>query len=393
MPISDPVFQVTAQGITAPSYAEILEYLQSEAQRIFGSDINLAADTQDGQLIAIFAAALHDVNSQAIATYNAFSPKTAIGVALDNVVAQNGLVRQSPSASQADLRLIGQAGTIITNGAALDTFENRWLLPDEVIIPVSGEITVTATAEEAGAIEAAPGAINRIGTPTLGWQSVTNPQAATVGEAVETDAQLRDRQARSTALPSVSLWEGIISSLLNLPGVSRVSGVKNDTNLPDDNGIPGHTIAMIVDGGQVAEIGETIFLKKAEGTGTYGDVETTYMDSYGFPNKVRFSRPTIVEISATLTISPAADYITTVADEIKARIAEYINGLAIGESVNAARVLTAAIMHCPGIDDRFSVTALTLGKNSGPQTAASIPIRWNQAASCDIADITIEVLE
>lgn len=393
MPISDPVFRVTSDGITAPSYDEILDYFQSQARSIFGSDINLDADTQDGQLIAIFAAALHDVNSQAIATYNAFGPKTAIGPALDNAVALNGLKRQQATASQVDLRLIGQAGTIITNGAALDTFENRWLLPDEVIIPVSGEITVTATAEEAGAIEAVPGSINRIATPTLGWQSVTNPSAATVGVAVETDTVLRERQARSTALPSISLWEGIISSLLNIPGVVRVSGVKNDTNLPDDNGIPGHTIAMIVDGGQVAEIGETIFLKKAEGTGTYGDVETTYMDSYGFPNKVRFSRPTIVEISATLTISPAADYITTVADEIKARIAEYINGLAIGESVNAARVLTAAIMQCPGIDDRFSVTALALGKNSGPQTAASIPIQWNEAAACDLADITIEVQE
>lgn len=393
MPISDPVFRVTSDGITAPSYDEILDYFQTQARSIFGSDINLDADTQDGQLIAIFTAALHDVNSQAIATYNAFGPKTAIGPALDNAVALNGLKRQQATASQVDLRLIGQAGTIITNGAALDTFENRWLLPDEVIIPVSGEITVTATAEEAGAIEAVPGSINRIATPTLGWQSVTNPSAATVGVAVETDTVLRERQARSTALPSISLWEGIISSLLNIPGVIRVSGVKNDTNIPDNNGIPGHTIAMIVDGGQVAEIGETIFLKKAEGTGTYGDVETTYMDSYGFPNKVRFSRPTIVEISATLTISPAADYITTVADEIKTRIAEYINGLAIGESVNAARVLTAAIMQCPGIDDRFSVTALTLGKNSGPQTAASIPIQWNEAASCDLADITIEVQE
>lgn len=393
MPISDPVFRVTSDGITAPSYDEILDYFQTKARSIFGSDINLDADTQDGQLIAIFTAALHDVNSQAIATYNAFGPKTAIGPALDNAVALNGLKRQQATASQVDLRLIGQAGTIITNGAALDTFENRWLLPDEVIIPVSGEITVTATAEEAGAIEAVPGSINRIATPTLGWQSVTNPSAATVGVAVETDTVLRERQARSTALPSISLWEGIISSLLNIPGVVRVSGVKNDTNVPDDNGIPGHTIAMIVDGGQVSEIGETIFLKKAEGTGTYGDVETTYMDSYGFPNKVRFSRPTIVEISATLTISPAADYITTVADEIKTRIADYINGLQIGESVNAARVLTAAIMQCPGIDDRFSVTALTLGKNSGPQTAASIPIQWNEAAACDLADITIEVQE
>lgn len=393
MPISDPVFRITSDGITAPSYDEILDYFQTKARSIFGSDINLDADTQDGQLIAIFTAALHDVNSQAIATYNAFGPKTAIGPALDNAVALNGLKRQQATASQVDLRLIGQAGTIITNGAALDTFENRWLLPDEVIIPVSGEITVTATAEEAGAIEAVPGSINRIATPTLGWQSVTNPSAATVGVAVETDTVLRERQARSTALPSISLWEGIISSLLNIPGVVRVSGVKNDTNVPDDNGIPGHTIAMIVDGGQVSEIGETIFLKKAEGTGTYGDVETTYMDSYGFPNKVRFSRPTIVEISATLTISPAADYVTTVADEIKTRIADYINGLQIGESVNAARVLTAAIMQCPGIDDRFSVTALTLGKNSGPQTAASIPIQWNEAAACDLADITIEVQE
>lgn len=393
MPISDPVFRVTSDGITAPSYDEILDYFQSQARSIFGSDINLDADTQDGQLIAIFSAALHDVNSQAIATYNAFGPKTAIGQALDNAVALNGLKRQQATASQVDLRLIGQAGTVITNGAAIDSFENRWLLPAEVVIPVSGEITVTATAEELGDIEAAANSITRIGTPTLGWQSVTNPNAATVGVAVETDAQLRVRQARSTALPSISLWEGIISSLLNLPGVIRVSGVKNDTNVEDDNGIPGHTIAMIVDGGQVAEIGETIFLKKAEGTGTFGDVETTYIDSYGFPNKVRFSRPTLVEISATLTIVPAANYITTVADEIKARIAEYINGLEIGESVNAARVLTAAIMQCPGIDDRFSVSALTLGKNGGPQTTASIPIQWNEAAACDFADITIKVQE
>lgn len=393
MPITDPVFTVSENGITAPSYDEILDYFQSQARSIFGNDLNLDADTQDGQLIAIFAAALHDVNSQAIATYNAYNPKTATGIALDNAVAMNGLKRQEATASQVDLRLIGQAGTVITNGAAIDSFENRWLLPAEVVIPVSGEITVTATAEELGDIEAAANSITRIGTPTLGWQSVTNPNAATVGVAVETDAQLRVRQAQSTALPSISLWEGIISSLLNLPGVIRVSGVKNDTNVEDDNGIPGHTIAMIVDGGQVEEIGRTIFLKKAEGTGTYGDVHTTYIDTYGFPNTVSFSRPKIVKISCKLEIVPAADYLSTVADEIKQRIADYINGLAIGESVNIARVLTAAIMECPGIDDRFSVSAIQLGKNSGKLSSASISIGWNEAASCDLADLTVEVLE
>lgn len=387
----NPVFEVTENGISAPPYEEVLTYFQSEARRIFGDDINLDADTQDGQLIAIFAAAVSDVNAQAIATYNAFSPLTAKGIALDNVVAVNGVTRQQATASQVDLRLIGQAGTTIINGVAVDSFENRWLLPAQVIIPVSGEITVTAVAEELGAIEASANSITKIGTPTLGWQSVTNPLAATVGVSVETDDHLRTRQTQSTALPSVALWEGIIASLLDLDGVTRVSGVNNDTDQTDGNGVPAHTIAMIVEGGQVDEIGKTIFLKKCEGTGTFGDVETTYIDDYGFPNKISFSRPTVVPIYVTMTISPAIDYISTVADELKERIVTYINSLAIGTSVNIGRVLTSALSSCPGVDTRFDIVSIVMGTSSGSQSSASIPIKWNEAALCSLENVTITV--
>lgn len=392
--ISNPVFSVTENGIQAPSYAEILEYFQSQARNIFGQDVNIDADTQDGQLIAIFALALSDVNAQAIATYNQFNPNTAVGVGLDSAVKTNGITRHTATNSTVDLVLIGQAGTVITNGVTTDDNENRWLLPEQVVIPVSGEITVTATAEEVGAIEASPNTITQIGTPTLGWQSVNNPTQATVGVAVETDAELRQRQSRSTELPSVSLWEGIIGSLLNLPGVIRVSGVKNDEDDPSPEGVPGHTIAMIVDGGEVDEIGETIFLKKGEGVGTYGSVQTTYIDTYGFPNVIKFSRPTIVNAYVTLTITPSTTYISSVADEIKQRIADYINGLSIGESVNIARVLSSAVKDCTtGVDDRFDVTAITMGEASGSQTAASIPIEWNEAAYCDVDNITVTLNE
>lgn len=392
--ISNPVFSVTENGIQAPSYAEILEYFQSQARNIFGQDVNIDADTQDGQLVAIFALALSDVNAQAIATYNQFNPNTAVGVGLDSAVKTNGITRHTATNSTVDLVLIGQAGTVITNGVATDDNENRWLLPEQVIIPVNGEITVTASAEEVGAIEASPNTITQIGTPTLGWQSVNNPTQATVGVAVETDAELRQRQSRSTELPSVSLWEGIIGSLLNLPGVIRVSGVKNDEDDPSPEGVPGHTIAMIVDGGEVDEIGETIFLKKGEGVGTYGSVQTTYIDTYGFPNVIKFSRPTIVNAYITLTITPSTTYISSVADEIKQRIADYINGLSIGESVNIARVLSSAVKDCTtGVDDRFDVTAITMGEASGSQTAASIPIEWNEAAYCDVDNITVTLNE
>lgn len=392
--ISTPVFTVKENGIQAPSYAEILDYFQSQARAIFGQDINVDADTQDGQLIAIFAQAVSDVNAQAIATYNQYNPNTAVGVGLDSAVKTNGITRQSATNSTVDLVLIGQAGTVITNGVATDDNENRWLLPDQVIIPVSGEITVTATAEEVGAIEASPNTITQIGTPTLGWQSVNNPTSATVGVAVETDVELRQRQSRSTELPSVSLWEGIIASLLNLEGVTRVSGVKNDEDATSDEGVPGHTIAMIVDGGDVDEIGKTIFLKKGEGVGTFGTTQTTYIDTYGFPNVIKFSRPTIVNAYVTLTITPSSTYISTVADEIKQRIADYINSLAIGESVNIARVLSSAVKDCTtGVDDRFDVTAIVMGEASGSQTAASIPIEWNEAATCDVENITVNLNE
>ena len=392
--IENPVFEVTENGIYAPSYAEIFEYFQNQARAIFGQDVDIDADTQDGQLIAIFAQAVSDVNAQAIATYNQFNPNTAVGVGLDSAVKTNGIERQEATNSTVDLVLIGQAGTVINNGIATDDNSNNWLLPAQVVIPVSGEITVTATAEEVGDIEASANTITQIGTPTLGWQSVNNPSPATVGVAIETDSQLRARQARSTELSSVSLWEGIIASLLNLDGVTRVSGVKNDEDEISSEGIPGHTVAMIVEGGEVDEIGKTIFLKKGEGVGTYGTTETTYIDSYGFPNVIKFSRPTVVNVYVTLTITPESTYLSTAADEIKARIADYINSLDIGEDVNIARVLASAVKDCDtGMDNRFEVSAIVMGESSGSQTAASIPIEWNEAASCDIENITVTLNE
>lgn len=390
--IDDPVFSVTETGISAPSYEEIYEYLKGRMRAIFGDDINLDADTQDGQMVGIVAAAISDVNAQAIAVYNAYNPTTAKGVALDSAVKINGITRQAASHSQVDLRIVGQAGTHIVNGVALDEAENKWNLPADVVVPPAGEITVTAIAAEEGDIRAPAGTVNRIGTPTLGWQTVENILAAEPGAPVQTDLELRAQQSKSTALPSVSLWEGIIGSLLTTVGVRRVSGIKNDGDTPTTEGVPGHSIAMIVDGGEVADIAKTIFLKKGEGVGTYGSTSYSYLDTYGFPNTIRFSRPTVVPAYCKLTISPAADYLSSAEDEIKARIVAYINSLDIGESVNIARVLASAVKTDAGIvDERFSVEAITLGRSASAQTAASLAIAWNEAVSCAPENVTVEV--
>lgn len=393
MKVNDVVFKVTSRGVTAPAYKDVYDTLVSRVQGIFGTDVNLDADTPDGQLVAIVAKAISDVNAEAVRLHADFSPATATGVGLDLAVKTNGLVRGKAVGSTVDLKLVGQGGTIVRNGEAMDENRNRWILPDEVRIPPSGEIVVTARAKDDKAFEAAAGAIRTIATPTRGWQSVTNEKPAIVGIPVERDSQLRERQAVSTAKPSRSIWEGVIGSILDLEGVKRVSGIRNNDDAPTREGVPGHSIALIVDGGDVTEIAETIFMKGGEGTGTHGDITTTILDKYEFPQTVRFSRPKTVNVHVTIKVKPSDTYVTSVEDVIKERIVSYISKLRIGEGVNLMRVMATAIKEDNIIDDRFEVEELKLGRSSSSLSPSSVAVAWNEAAFCELKNVRVDVVE
>src|SRR5581483_3778628 len=99
--------QIGPDGISAPDYADIFRQLQNAFWSIYGTDANLAADSQDGQMIAIFAQAIYDANQLAIKTYNDFSPATAQGAGLSSVVKTNGLARQVASRSTAVVTITG----------------------------------------------------------------------------------------------------------------------------------------------------------------------------------------------------------------------------------------------------------------------------------------------
>ncbi|WP_197419241.1 baseplate J/gp47 family protein, partial [Burkholderia sp. BDU5] len=145
---------IDANGITAPTYAQAFSYMQDRYRAIYGADTYLEPDSQDGQLIGVFAKAISDVNAVAIALYQSFSPATAQGAALSSNVKINGIARKVASYSSADLVLVGQAGATITNGAAKDGNGVKWMLPTTVTIPPSGTITVTATCATIGDVSA-----------------------------------------------------------------------------------------------------------------------------------------------------------------------------------------------------------------------------------------------
>ncbi len=378
-------------GISAPAFADVLAGIQAIYQGIYGTDAYLGNDSQDGQFVAAIASAINDCNAACVAVFNAFSPATAQGAGLSSVVKINGLERQTPSNSTADLLIVGVAGTTITNGIVGDG-TNQWALPSTVTIPPAGQITVTSTCTTQGAITAIPGAVSQIATPTYGWQSASNPNAATPGNPVETDSELQARQAVSTALPSLTVLGGIIGAIENISGVTAVKAYENDTNTPDSNGIPGNRIALVVAGGDATAIANAIAAKKTPGGGTYGTTTVTVTDIYGIPHPINFSRPTNVPITVAISIKALTGYTSAGGNGIINAIIAYIAGLGTGggpsNSVEWDAVLANAKNTAYG--NTYKILSVSLSRASGAGSP-DVPIAFNESATCTAANITITV--
>ncbi|HEA0254770.1 TPA: baseplate J/gp47 family protein [Salmonella enterica] len=384
---------VTAEGISAPDYQTILDTLTSYFQQIYGSDAYLEPDSKDGQMVALVALAIHDANNTAITVYNCFSPATGYGAALTSNVKINGIARKGATNSTVDLLLNGTAGTTITNGTVKDTNNVIWRLPDSVVIGVDGTVTATAICSKSGAVAAPAGTITTINTPTRGWTSVTNPAAATVGAPAETDAELRIRQGQSVAIPSITPFEGVDGAIANIAGVTRHKLYENDTGKTDGNGLPPHSISAIVDGGDVAEIAQTIRGNKGQGVRTWGKTSVTVPDKYGNPHIISFSRPTDVPVYGKITLTVFAGYTSQIGVQIQQAVADYINRLMIGDQVLLSRIYSPANLGVVsgGNSRYYDIQELLIGKSPEAVAAANINIAYDESASCKPENIIITV--
>lgn len=384
---------VTAEGITAPDYQTVLDTITGYFQQIYSSDAYLEPDSKDGQMVALVALAIHDANNTAISVYRSFSPATALGDALTSNVKINGITRRAATNSTVDLLLTGTVGTTITNGSVRDTNSVVWNLPATVVIGTDGTVVATATCANSGAVAAVAGSVNGINTPTRGWASVTNPLAATVGVAAETDAELRVRQSQSVALASLTPFDAVDGAIANVEGVTRHKLFENDTETTDANGLPPHSISAIVEGGDATEIANTIRSVKGQGVSTYGTTAVIVTDKYGNPYTIRFSRPVDVPIYVSITLKALTGYSSQVGDEIKAAVAAYINSLAIGDSVLLSRVYSPANLGVVsgGNARYYDIMELLIGRSSDDVAAANVVVAYDESASCSVDNIVLVV--
>lgn len=398
---------IDASGIRAPSYAENLASLQDSARAIFGPDLYLEPDSQDGQLLGIFVQAIKDSNDALIATYYGYSPTYAQGAGLAASVKINGITVPAATKSTVVVRLEGQVGAVISNGIVQDTSGNLWNLPATATIGLSGQVTVTATAQEAGSVTAAPGSVTGIYTPTFGWQSVTNPVAAAPGAPVMTDAQIRRAQRRAVALPSQSIDAGIRAAVRNVPGVAQETLYENDTNTTDANGLPPHSIAVVAQGGSVDAIVNAIGSRKTPGTSTVGSVSGVYTDPVvGITNVIRYYPLALVSIRIDIELSPRPGFMVTTTALITNAIVAYVNSLGIGTDVYLSKLYGPANLYGDAatstsgipqailndLSDTYTITSLEIGPQAGSTVPANFTIGFTEAATIAAIDISITVV-
>lgn len=257
--------ELTVDGISTSTYAELLTLYTEAAQWIYGDDIVLTSNTQDGQWISIFIQSVLDVEDLLVQVFNSFDPDNAIGVVLDQRVAINGLQRLGGTFTITNVTIVNSASVNLygVDQAAQpiytvsDSAGNLFELIGTELGLAAGTHALAFRATSPGARVTTPNTITTPITIVLGVTSVNNPTTYTsLGIDEESDAALRIRRQQSVSISSQGYRDGLIAALLNINGVTSVQVYENDTGATSTGtvpagvpaNIPEHSIWVIVAG-------------------------------------------------------------------------------------------------------------------------------------------------
>nr|DAO24351.1 MAG TPA: Baseplate J like protein [Caudoviricetes sp.] len=334
-------------GLVTQSLEEIITEITGKYQEIYGNDINIDQNTPDGQMINLLAQMKKDILDLLVQYNSNIDVDQVQGIAQQILYKLNGLEIKSYTYSYVNVKVTTSGPTNLqgldnnidnsdgTGYTIQDTNGNRWILANSVI-NLNGTDEFPFRAAELGGIQCLPNTVTLPETIVSGVVSVTNPAANYItGDTGESDAEYRQRRNKTVALPSQGFDESIEAQLLNLDTVTQVKVYDNRKSV-EVNGIPAHTIWVIVEGGQNSEIGNIIYANIPPGIPMKGSIEVLVSKSNGELTPVYFDRGTAQTLYVKITIKNLE---TTALDEtdIKNKMSENLT-YNIGENADTATI-------------------------------------------------------
>lgn len=388
-------------GVILPDTADLQAVVEDEYRAVFGADLVVTPNTPQGVLITaeVIARANAVANNAALA--NQINPDIAGGVFLDAIWQLTGGQRLAATKSTiAGVVLAGVAGTLIPAGTlAAKADGTQFESVGDVTLDAGGGAVVDFVAVDFGPIACNPAALNTVVSGVLGWESVTNPNAAVLGRNVESDGASRIRRRQTLALQGSGGPEAIISGIMDTEGVRSLSFRENVTNATatiDGIVMAAHSIYACVDGGTDLAVATTLLERKSMGAGYNGATVvnvTEPLSGQAYP--VRFDRPTPTPILARVTVrvmGATGDPQALVRAAILAFARGELEGEAgftVGQPVSPFELAGAVNVLSPGLYVQSLEITLQSVINYQP---TAIPIALNQIATIVDGSITVTVV-
>jgi uncharacterized phage protein gp47/JayE len=383
--------EFTADGITVDTFDDIYNRLADGLKAIYGADIDLSQETPDGQRVGILAKEILDGQSFGALLYSQLDIDFSFGTFQDVIGKIAGVFRSPAQRSQADIDLQADRDfTLLANYTIQDDNGQRWLTDSDNAIS-SGSNTITVFAETFGDIQATAGTIVTPVTITLGVISVTNPLDAIVGVDEESDEDLRIKRNKSLENPAYSTLGAILAKMGALEGVTDFAGYENNTAITDAIGVDGHSIWVIVEGGEVADIAEVFAKQKTGGTGMKGAVTATYPEEIPRPDGSTFTlnrdylfdRPTEVPLYVNMNVTARTLGQAIDIDLIKTKVSE--RTYLIGGGADASSLYADAY----SAGTNFILYDLEISDDNITFVATTIVSGFDSKFTIDTANITI----
>lgn len=348
-------------GVIVPDTGTVQSAVENEFRAAFGADLVVTPSTPQGVLITAETIARSEVLRNNAVVANQINPNLAGGVFLDAIWALTGGARLSATYSTIPgVELAGLPGTFIPAGSQASLIDGTLFESvTGVTLDGSGEATVEFRAVDVGAIAANAGALTQIVTAVLGWDQVTNPNAAILGRDEESDLSSRARRRNTLSLQNVAMPEAITSALYNIPNVRSLAFRENYTDADatiDGIFLVAHSVWACIDGGTDAEIAAALLANKSLGANWNGAVTVSTVEpASGQTYSVKFDRPTPIAVQSRVTIR-VGSAVTDPAQAVRNAILAYASGeldgepgLVVGENVSAFEFAGAINRAAPGI--------------------------------------------
>jgi uncharacterized phage protein gp47/JayE len=228
--------------------------------------------------------------------------------------------------------------------------------------------------------------ITTIETPVAGWADVKNMTDADVGRDRETNAAFRVRRELELVSQGKSPKEAIRAGISEVEDVEQVAVFVNFSNTADGDGLPAHSVEVVVKGGDGEDLALAVFANVAGGIEAHGDLTYQVTDSEYQIQTVKFSRPddVLIYFDADITID-SSTFPNDGEDQIKAAIVAFGDASAFGKDA-VPLACVAQIFSIPGVLD---VTDYGIGIAPAPTGQTAIAIGPREIAVYDTSRITL----